>query len=113
MRQFRIAKKISKYFGKAIDKNLVEANNRNIILNYIKDFLLGFLLAWYATDLWKLFKGDMSPLWRKGITIEWLVNTKQEEGATTGNNLQEERLTYAGFRVSYTYSEPILIKKVE
>ena len=61
-------------------------------INFIKDFLLGFLLTWYALDLWKLFHGDICPLWRKGIDVEWLVNTKK------------------GFRVTYTYSEPVLLK---
>ena len=48
------------------------------VFNFIKNFLLGFLLTWYAVDLWKLFNGDMRPLWRKGINIEWLVNTKYD-----------------------------------
>lgn len=48
-------------------------------INFIKDFLLGFLLTWYALDLWKQFQGDICPLWRKGIDVEWLVNTKKDE----------------------------------
>ena len=47
-----------------------------IVFKFIRNFLLGFLLTWYAIDMWKLFHGDLRPLWRKGINIEWLVNTK-------------------------------------
>ena len=39
-------------------------------INFIKDFLLGFLLTWYALDLWKLFQGEICPLWRKGIDVD-------------------------------------------
>ena len=72
-------------------------------INFIKDFLLGFLLTWYALDPWKLFHGDICPLWRKGVDVEWLVNTKKDE------HTQDKR-TYMGFRVTYTYSEPVLLK---
>ena len=58
------------------------------VFNFIKNFLLGFLLTWYAVDLWKLFNGDMRPLWRKGINIEWLVNTKYDEKTAFVNNSQ-------------------------
>ena len=84
-----------------------------IVFNFIKNFLLGFLLTWYAVDLWKLFNGDMHPLWRKGINIEWLVNTKLDEKAAFVNNLQGGRQTYIGFRVSYTYSEPLIVTELE
>lgn len=46
------------------------------IFKFVRNFLFGFLLTWYAIDMWKLCKGDLHPLWRKGINIEWLVNTK-------------------------------------
>lgn len=82
------------------------------VFNFIKNFLLGFLLTWYAVDLWKLFNGDMRPLWRKGINIEWLVNTKYDEKTAFVNNSQGESHTYIGFKVSYTYSEPN-IKRTE
>ena len=72
-------------------------------INFIKDFLLGFLLTWYALDLWKLFQGDICPPWRKGIDVEWLVNTKKNEQT-------QDKRTYMGFRVTYTYSEPVLFK---
>jgi len=35
--------------------------------------------------------------------VEWLVNTKQDEQ-------EKDRLTFLGFRVTYTYSEPVLLK---
>ena len=73
------------------------------IINFIKDFLLGYFLAWYALDLWKLFHGDLCPLWRKGVDVEWLVNTKKDEQT-------QDKRTYMGFRVTYTYSEPVLLK---
>ena len=72
-------------------------------INFIKDFLLGFLLTWYALDLWKRFHGDICPLWRKGVDVEWLVNTKKDEQT-------QDKRTYMGFRLTYTYSEPVLFK---
>ena len=83
------------------------------VFNFIKNFLLGFLLTWYAIDLWKLFNGDMRPLWRKGINIEWFVNTKLDEKTAFVNNMQGGKHTYIGFRVSYTYREPIIRTELE
>ena len=45
------------------------------IFKFVRNFLFGFLLTWYAIDIWKLCKGDLRPLWRKEINVEWLVNT--------------------------------------
>ena len=73
------------------------------IIKFIKDSLLGYLLARYALDIWNLFHGDLCPLWRKGVNVEWLVNTKQDEQT-------QDKRTYMGFRVTYTYSEPVLLK---
>ena len=83
------------------------------VYNFVKNFLLGFLLTWYVIDMWKLFNGDMRPLWRKGIDIECLVNTKYEKNTASVNNSQEERHTYIGFRVSYTYCEPTFRRRKE
>ena len=72
-------------------------------LKFLKDMLIGALLGWFAADMWQLFKGDLRPLWRKGINVEWLLNTKQDEQT-------KDKRTYMGFRVTYTYSEPVLLK---
>ena len=76
------------------------------IINLLKDFLLGFLITWFAMDMWNLSKGDIRPLWRKGINVEWLVNTKQDE-------TENDRLSFVGFRVTYTYTEPAIVRSDE
>ena len=76
------------------------------ICKYIRNFMMGFLISWFAMDMWNLSKGDIRPLWRKGINVEWLVNTKQNEE-------ENDRLTFVGFRVTYTYTEPAIIRTDE
>ena len=76
------------------------------IFNLLKDFLLGFLITWFAMDMWNLSKCDIRPLWRKGINVEWLVNTKQDE-------TENDRLSFVGFRVTYTYTEPAIVRSDE
>lgn len=83
------------------------------IFKFVRNFLFGFLLTWYAIDMWKLCKGDLHPLWRKGINIEWLVNTKQSELSESVDDIERDNRTYIGFRVIYTYSEPIILRKTE
>lgn len=83
------------------------------IFKFIRNFLFGFLLTWYAIDMWKLCKGDLHPLWRKGINVEWLVNTTQGDLTETVNETQRDSRTYIGFRVTYTYSEPIITRNAE
>lgn len=83
------------------------------IFKFIRNFLFGFLLTWYAIDMWKLCKGDLHPLWRKGINVEWLVNTKQSELSDSVDDVERDSRTYIGFRVTYTYSEPIILRKTE
>lgn len=83
------------------------------ISKFFRNFLLGFLLTWFAMDLWTLCKGNLRPLRRKGINVEWLVNTRQGELSETVNEIQRDRCTYIGFRVTYTYSEPTLIWRTE
>ena len=83
------------------------------IFKFVRNFLFGFLLTWYAIDMWKLCKGDLHPLWRKGINIEWLVNTKQSELSESVDDVERDSRTYIGFRVTYTYSEPIILRKTE
>ena len=79
------------------------------IFKFIRNFLFGFLLTWYAIDMWKLCKGDLRPLWRKGINVEWFVNTKQSELPESVDDVERDNRTYIGFRVTYTYSEPIIL----
>lgn len=83
------------------------------IFKLLRNFLLGFLLTWYAMDLWTLCKGDLRPLRRKGINVEWLVNTTQGDLTETVNETQRDSRTYIGFRVTYTYSEPIITRNAE
>lgn len=80
------------------------------VLRFIRNFLFGFLLTWYALDMWKLFHGDLRPLWRKGINVEWLVNSKLSEMSKSADEKQRDERTFIGFRVTYTHSEPLLIK---
>ena len=83
------------------------------IFKFVRNFLFGFLLTWYAIDMWKLCKGDLHPLWRKGINVEWLVNTKQSELSESVDDVERDTRSYIGFRVTYTYSEPIILRKTE
>ena len=48
------------------------------IFKFLRNFLLGFLLTWYAMDLWTLCKGDLRPLWRKGIMSNGLSIPNKE-----------------------------------
>ena len=73
------------------------------VLVFLKNFFTGAALGWFIADMAYLFMGDMRPLWRKGVDVEWLVNTQQDEQ-------EKDRLTFLGFRVTYTYSEPVLLK---
>ncbi len=84
-----------------------------IVFKFIRNFLLGFLLTWYATVSYTHLRADLRPLWRKGINIEWLVNTKQGDFSDSIDEVQRDRCTYIGFRVTYTYSEPTIIRNVE
>ena len=83
------------------------------IFKFVRNFLFGFLLTWYTIDIWKLCKGDLRPLWRKGINVEWLVNTKQSELSESVDDVERDSRTYIGFRVTYTYSEPIITRNAE
>ena len=74
-----------------------------IIYNFLKYYLFGFLFGYFAIDMWRLASGDMRPLRKKGIQVEWLVNTKQDKQ-------EKDRFTFLGFRVTYTYSEPVILK---
>ena len=75
------------------------------VWEFIKSSVFSFLLFYFAFDMWHLSTGDMRPLIKKGIWVEWLVHSQMEQH----DSLDEyDRRTYTGFRITYTYHEPIL-----
>ena len=75
------------------------------IWEFIKSSVFSFLLFYFAFDMWHLSTGDMRPLIKKGILVEWLVHSQMEQH----DSLDEyDRHTYTGFRITYTYHEPLL-----
>ena len=74
---------------------------------YIKSYVFSFLLFYFAIDLWHLSMGDMRPLRKKGILVEWSVHSKKEYNDST--NESTDRNTYTGFRITYTYHDQVLI----
>ena len=48
------------------------------VLTFIKSYIFGFLLTYFAIDMWRLATGDLRPLRKKGILVEWLVHSKKE-----------------------------------
>ena len=54
-----------------------------------------------------------APSLAKGDQLEWLVNTKQRELSESVDDVERDNRTYIGFRVTYTYSEPIIMRKIE
>ena len=78
------------------------------VLTLIKSYIFGFLLTYFAIDMWRLTTGDLWPLRKKGILVEWLVHSKKEYNDTITESA--DRNTYAGLRITYTYHEPLLLK---
>lgn len=78
------------------------------VLTFIKSFIFSFLLTYFAIDVWRLATGDLLPLRKKGILVEWLVYSKKEYNDTVTELV--DRHTYTGFRITYTYHEPLLLK---
>lgn len=78
------------------------------VLTFIKSYIFGFLLTYFAIDMWRLATGDLLPLRKKGILVEWLVYSKKEYNDTISESA--DRHTYTGFRITYTYHEPLLLK---
>lgn len=76
------------------------------VLTFIKSFIFSFLLTYFAIDVWRLATGDLLPLRKKGILVEWLVHSKKEYNDTIAESA--DRNTYAGLRITYTYHEPLL-----
>ena len=81
------------------------------VLTFIKSYIFGFLLAYFAIDMWRLGTGDFRPLRKKGILVEWLVHYKKEYNDTIAESI--DRNTYTGFRITYTYHEPLLFSNDE
>ena len=78
---------------------------------FIKSYVYSFLLFYFAIDMWHLATGDMRPLRKKGILVEWLVHSKKEYNDST--NESTDRRTYTGLRITYTYHEPLLLRQSE
>jgi hypothetical protein len=83
----------------------------SIIWVFTKSFVFSFLLSYFAIDLWRLSTGDMRPLRKKGILVEWLVHSKKEYNDTLAEFTDSH--TYTGFRITYTYHEPLLLRQSE
>ena len=81
------------------------------VLTLIKSYIFGFLLTYFAIDMWRLTTGDLWPLRKKGILVEWLVHSKKEYNDTITESA--DRHTYTGFRITYTYHEPLLFSNQE
>ena len=77
------------------------------VLTLIKSYIFSFLLTYFAIDMWRLATGDLWPLRKKGILVEWLVHSKKEYNDTVPESV--DRHTYTGFRITYTYHEPLLL----
>lgn len=77
------------------------------IYKFIKYYLWGVLFTYFAIDMWRLANGDIRPLRKKGIQLEWLVHKKEEYSDSTCLEVAD-RLIYSGIRVTYTYHEPLI-----
>ena len=76
------------------------------VLTLMKSYIFGFLLTYFAIDMWHLATGDLRPLRKKGILVEWLVHSKKEYNDTIAESV--DRQTYTGLRITYTYHEPLM-----
>ena len=81
------------------------------VLTLIKSYIFGFFLTYFAIDMWRLATGDLRPLRKKGILVEWLVHSKKEYNDTISESA--DRNIYTGFRITYTYHEPLLFSNKE
>ena len=76
------------------------------VLAFMKSFIFSFLLTYFAIDVWRLATGDLLPLRKKGILVEWLVHSKKEYNDTIAESV--DRQAYTGLRITYTYHEPLM-----
>lgn len=58
-------------------------------------------------DIWYLLQGDMRPLKRKGIQVEWLIHSRQDLLPDKECSSLNDKFDYIGVRITYTYVEPI------
>ena len=68
------------------------------VWKYTKLYLFVFLFSYFAADMWRLSTGDLFPLRKKGILLEWYIKKADDR-------------TFTAVRVTYTYNEPLLINK--
>lgn len=66
------------------------------VWKYTKLYLFVFLFTYFAADMWRLSTGDLFPLRKKGILLEWYIK-------------QADDRTFTAVRVTYTYNEPLLL----
>ena len=55
------------------------------VWKYTKLYLFIFLFTYFAADVWRLATGDLRPLRKKGIFVEWLVHSKMEQCDSISN----------------------------
>jgi hypothetical protein len=66
------------------------------VWKYTKLYLFVFLFSYFAADMWRLSTGDLFPLRKKGILLEWYIKKADDR-------------TFTAVRVTYTYNEPLLL----
>ena len=66
------------------------------VWKYTKLYLFVFLFTYFAADMWRLSTGDLFPLRKKGILLEWYIKKADDR-------------TFTAVRVTYTYNEPLLL----
>lgn len=81
-------------------------------LVFARDFLLGFLIAWTVVAMWNLLHGDNRVLKKKGILVEWIICTKQDEIPAEMKSININEYKYVGFRVTYSQGEPFIYDKL-
>jgi hypothetical protein len=65
------------------------------VWKYVKLYLFVFLFTYFAADVWRLATGDLRPLRKKGILLEWYIKQTDDQ-------------SYTAVRVTYTYHEPLI-----
>jgi hypothetical protein len=66
------------------------------VWKYTKLYLFVFLFSYFAADMWRLSTGDLFPLRKKGILLEWYIKKADDR-------------TFTAVRVTYTYNEPLFL----
>ena len=81
----------------------------SVTWEFVKSLVISFLFFYFALDMWRLATGDLRPLRKKGILVEWLVYSQMEQNDSID---EYDKHTYTGFRITYTYHEPLLFNDV-